>query len=89
MTQLAHSAGFDLTDALASEVEVFTHLFECAWFAAIEAEAQLEDLALAFVERGKQAADLFGEQRSGCYFERRLSRTVFDHVAEFGVAIFS
>ena len=89
MAQLAHCAGFDLTNALAGEVEVFTDLFECARLAAIETEAQLEDFTLAFVERSQQAADLFGQQRCGCYFERRLRRAVFDYVAEFGVAVFS
>jgi hypothetical protein len=53
MTQLAHCTGFDLSNAFAGEVEVFTDLFECARFTAIETEAQLEDFTLAFIKRGQ------------------------------------
>ena len=52
-TQLAHGTSFDLADALTSEIEVLANLFEGPWLTEVEAEAQLEDFPLAFVERGE------------------------------------
>src|SRR5690606_15611487 len=72
VTQLAHRPRLDLADALAGEVEVLADLLERARFAAIEAEAELEDLALAVVERGEQSRDLLREQRRGGNLEGRL-----------------
>src|SRR6185295_19081382 len=80
MTQLAHRPCFDLADALAGEVEMLANLFERAWLATVETEAQLEDLALALVERRQQAGDLLGEQGGGGNLERRLGRTILDDV---------
>ena len=57
-------------------------LFERAGLAAIEAEAQLEDLALALVERGEQPSDLVGQQRGGRDLERRLGGAVLDDIAQ-------
>src|SRR5581483_11520387 len=85
--QLRHRACLDLADALAGEVEVLAHLFERARLAAVEAEAQLQDLALALVERGQQPGDLLGQQRGGGDFEGRLRGAVLDDVAELGVAV--
>ena len=62
-------------------------LFERARLAAVETEAQLEDLPLALVERGQQAGDLLGQQRGGGDLERALGRAVLDDVAELGVAV--
>ena len=64
-------------------------LFEGARLAAVEAEAQLQDLALALVERREQAGDLVGQQRRGRHLERRLGRAVLDDVTELGVAVFA
>ena len=50
MAQLAHGPGFDLTDPLPGEVEVFAYFFERARFAPIQSETELEDLALPLVE---------------------------------------
>ena len=50
MAKLRHRSGLDLTNALASEVEVLADLLQRAGFSAIESEAELEDLALALVE---------------------------------------
>src|SRR5688572_15494284 len=55
VAELAHRPGLDLADPLACEVEVLADLFECARLAAVESEAELEDLALALVERRQQA----------------------------------
>ncbi len=62
-------------------------LFERAGLAAVEAEAELQDLALALVERREQPGDLLGQQRGGRHLERRLGRTVLDDVTELGVAV--
>src|SRR4029079_17154265 len=88
VAQLAHRPCLDLADALAGEVEVLPDLLQRAWLAAVETEAQLEDLPLALVERGEQAGDLLGQQRGGGHLERRLGRAVLDDVAELGVAVF-
>ena len=48
MAQLGKRLGFDLTDALAGDVEVLADLFKRALFARlIEAEAHLDDLFFA------------------------------------------
>src|SRR5437588_6009932 len=87
VAQLRHGPGLDLADALAGQVEVLADLLERAGLAAVEAEAQLEDLALPLVERGQQPGDLLGEEGGGGDLERRLRRPVLDHVAELGVAV--
>ena len=58
-------------------------------FASVEAEAQLQDLALTVIERGEQTVDLVGEQRGGGHLERGLGRPVFHDVAELGIAVFT
>jgi hypothetical protein len=63
VAQLGHGAGFDLADALAGEVEVLTDLFEGAGLAAVEAEAEAQDLALALVEGAETARG--ARRRSG------------------------
>ena len=70
MTQLAHGASFNLSDALTREVEVFADLFERARLAPVETEAQLENFTLALIERSEQASDLLGEQCGRGDFER-------------------
>ena len=87
VAQLAHRPGLDLADALPGEVEVLADLLEGPRLAAVEAEAQLQDLPLALVERGQQAGDLVGQQRRGGDLERALGRAVLDDVAELGVAV--
>ena len=87
VAQLRHGAGLDLADALTGEVEVLADLFEGAGLAPVEAEAQLEDLALTLVERAEQPGDLLGQQRGGRHLEGRLGRAVLDDVAELGVAV--
>ena len=62
-------------------------LFEGPRLAAVETEAELEDLALALVERGEQAGDLLGQQRGGRDLEGRVGATILDDVAELGVAV--
>src|SRR5664280_752651 len=50
MPELRHGPGLDLADPLAGQVEVLADLLERAGLAPIEAEAQTQDLPLAFVE---------------------------------------
>jgi len=47
VAQLRHGPGLDLADPLPGEVEVLADLFERPRLAAIEAEAETKDLALA------------------------------------------
>ena len=63
-------------------------LFEGAGLATVEAEAELQDLALAVVERGEEPVDLLGQERGGGHLEGRLGGAVLDDVAELGVAVF-
>ena len=87
VTQLGHRPSLDLADALTGEVEVLAHLLERAGLAAVEAEAEAEDLALPLVERGEQAGDLLGEQCGGGHLEGGLGRAVLDDVTQLGVAV--
>src|SRR5207245_439699 len=87
VAQLRHRARLDLTDALTREVEVLADLLERARLAAVEPEAQREDLALPLVERGEELLDLVGQQRGGRDLERRLGRAVLDDVAQLRVTV--
>src|SRR3546814_11308880 len=78
-----------MADALAGEVEVLPDLFEGAGLATVEAEAQLQDLALAVVEGGEEPVDLLGQQRGGGDLEGGLGGAVLDDVAQLGVAVFA
>src|SRR4051812_3695235 len=81
VAQLAHRPGFDLADPLTGQVEVLADLFQRARLAAVEAEAELQDLPLTLVERRQQPGDLVGQQRRGGDLERALRRAVLDDVA--------
>src|SRR5438445_12720567 len=72
--QLRHRPRLDLADALTGQVEVLADLFERARLAAVEPEAQRQDLPLALVERCEQLLDLGGQERSGRDLEGRLGR---------------
>src|SRR3954469_20058736 len=87
VAQLAHRPGLDLADPLTGQVEVLADLLERPRLAAVEAEAQGEDVPLPLVERGEELLDLGRQQRGGRDLERRLGRTVLDDVAELGVAV--
>ena len=87
MSKFRHGPSFDLADALAREIEVFADLFEGARLAAVEAKAQLQDLALTLVEWSKEAVDFVGQQRGCGSLERRFGTTILDHVAEFGITV--
>ena len=64
VSQLAQSAlASILPDALARHAEVLADLFQCVVFAVVEAEAHLQHLALALIERPPaRGADLFPRQ---------------------------
>ena len=70
MSKLRHRPGLNLANSFTSEIEVLTDLFEGARFATIKAEAQLENLAFAFVERSQETIDLVRQQRSSSSLER-------------------
>ncbi len=47
MAQFGHGSSLELSDSFSGEVEVLADLFKGAGFAAIEPEAQRDDLAFA------------------------------------------
>ena len=51
--QLGHRLGLDLADALAGEAELLADLLQRARLPVLEAEAQLDDLALALASAGR------------------------------------
>src|SRR3954454_3022249 len=70
VAQLGERAVLDLADALPRQLEHLTDLVEGARLAAVEAVAQLEDLALAVVERREELLDLLAHQ----LLEHRVER---------------
>src|SRR5438309_10925843 len=57
VAELRHRFGFDLTDALATEVEMFTHFRERAGLAPVEAVTQGDDHLFPLVECAEQCGD--------------------------------
>ena len=60
VAQFAHGSNLELSDSSLGEVEVLADFFKGAGFAAIEPEAQREDLAFAGRQRRHQFGDLAG-----------------------------
>jgi hypothetical protein len=75
----------DLADALARHVERTTDLLQRVRAGAGEAEAHLDDLALALGKRLERAAHVLTPQVLGRHLERRLGRLVLDEVSELGL----
>ena len=69
VAELAEGFGLDLPDALARDAEVAPDLFEGAAAPVVQAEAELQDPALALAERAERALDLLAEE-----LERRRPR---------------
>ena len=61
MAKLAQCLGFDLTDALACDLELAPDFFERAAATIIEAEAQAQDFLLADGQRAKRVLHLLLE----------------------------
>ncbi len=89
MTKLRHRTSLDLANSFASQIEVLSNLLERAGFTAVETETEFENLTLTLVERRKQSTDLVGKKCCGGNLEWRIGRPILDHVAKFGIAVFS
>src|SRR5207253_2914914 len=72
--------------ATGRETEVLPDVVEGAWLAAIEAEAQPEDLPLALVETREEPGHVVDQHGGGRVLVRRWRRAVRDHVAQLRVA---
>jgi hypothetical protein len=86
VAELAEGAGFDLADALAGEAEALADLFEGVDVTVSEAEAHLENEALAAVEgTGEGELGLLTEDVVlGGFFGRALG-DVHDEIADAAV----
>ena len=89
VAEAGEGPGLDLADPLPAQVDQLADLVGGAGLAAVEAEAQREDVALTLVEHREQLLDLGREHRPGGRLERRLGATVLDQVAELGLAVFA
>src|SRR4051812_43706773 len=85
VAQLAQRLRLDLTDPLASDVELLADLFERARPTVLQAEPELEHASLAARERIEHCLDLLLEQLVRCRFGRGQGAAVLDEVAEVGV----
>src|SRR6266508_963667 len=77
----------DLADPLAGDTEGAADLLERLWLTAMEAEAELDYLALALGQRGQRVLDLRASQRDRGHLERRLGQLIFDEVTELRVLL--
>ena len=83
MTEFRHRTRFDLADPLSGQREEGADLFERARLAPVEAEAQLENLSFALVERFEEMGDLGPQHgRERCRFDVDVG--VADEAAELG-----
>jgi hypothetical protein len=66
MADFLQPLGFDLTDALAGDVEALADFFEGAGLAVLEAEAEFEHFALALGQAAEGSRELGSENHAGC-----------------------
>src|SRR5580658_7381149 len=85
--ELLQRVVLDLPDALAGHVEGAADFLERVGALAGEAEAELDDLALALRQRGQSAAEVLAAQVLGGELEGRFRRLVLDEIAELGVLL--
>src|SRR5215211_8009940 len=85
--ELLERVVLDLADALARDVERAPDLLERPRTPAGEAEAHLDDLALALRQGGEGAVHVLLAEVLGGDLERRLGRLVLDEVAELRLVL--
>src|SRR5919205_3276327 len=85
--ELLERVVLDLADPLARDVERAADLLERPRAPAGEAEAHLDDLALALRQRRQRAVDVLLAQVLRGDLERRLGRLVLHEVAELGLVL--
>src|SRR3954453_23418533 len=85
--ELLERVVLDLADALARDVERAPDLLQRARPAARQAEAHLDDLALALRQRRQRTVHVLLAEVLRGDLERRLGRLVLDEVAELGLVL--
>ena len=89
MAELAQCLRLDLANALAGDAELAAHLFEGAAAPIFEAEAELEDAALAARQAGEHVFHLLAKELLAGRFRGSESGWVFEEVAEVAVLLFA
>src|SRR5258708_30467828 len=83
VAELAQRLRLNLADALAGDPQALAHLLEGALLAALrQAEAELEDAALARRQGAEDVLDLEAEHRQRGHLERCRRQLVLDEVAQ-------
>src|SRR6185437_4507103 len=85
--ELLQRVVLDLADALAGDPECADDLLERAGLLALQAEAQLDHLALALGQRVERAVDVLAPQRHRRRIERGDGLLVGDEVAQLGLLL--
>src|SRR5262245_28093475 len=89
MLELLQRVVLDLPDALARHTERASDFLEGTRRSAVEPEAELDHLPLAFGERAQRAVDVLAAQRKLRGVEGRLGCLVLDEVAERALLLFA
>ena len=84
MPHFAQSLCLDLADALASNLELPTYLFQRSAVAVDEAESLLKDLPFAVGERFQDILDLFLEHNDRSHVARVFGAPILDEIAKIG-----
>ena len=87
--QLRKRFPFDLPDAFAGHIEVFSHFFESPCLSVFQPEAQLEHLSFSFRQPGQKFFDLLAEKDAAGGIIRRDGFMVFDEISQMGIFLFA
>jgi len=87
MAQFAQGLGFDLTNALASDVVHLANLFEGPFVTVDQPEAHFENLAFAFRQAGENVAQFFLKQTVAGHVGGVFRRLVLDEVTDADIAV--
>src|SRR5690606_8787958 len=87
MTQFAQGLGFDLTDTLTGNVELFAHFFQRVVGVHIDTETHTQYFGFAGGQAGQHRTGGFGEAFGGSGIERRLGMRVLDKIAQMRIFI--
>src|SRR6266849_88296 len=89
MAQLTQSFGLDLTNTFACNMELFADFFQRAATAVVQAEAQLEYLALALSQAFKHIFHLLFQQLVAGSISRSKCRVIFNEVTQVAIIFFA
>src|SRR5262249_35841197 len=82
MPHFAQRLGFDLANALASNLELPAYLFEGSAVSIDQPESLFENLPLPIRERLQNVLDFFLQQHNRCHIARIFGTSVLDKVAK-------